>query len=98
MVRIAHSAEADVLVFGLTHQPWVKEIEGVLMVNDGSVGKPKDGDPRAAWALFTVDLGQPVHVDIRRVSYDVAAMAVAIRGAEGLPDQFAIDIETGGAP
>ncbi len=97
LARIAQGAEADVLVFGHTHKPWVREIEGVLFVNDGSVGKPKDGDPRAAWALLTVEPGQPVQVEIRRVPYDVASMAAAIRAAEGLPDQFATDIETGGA-
>ena len=96
--RIAQTAETDVLVFGHTHRPWVKEIEGVLFVNAGSVGKPKDGDPRAAWALVTVSEGEPVRVAIRRVPYDVASMASAIRAAEGLPDQFARDIETGGAP
>jgi putative phosphoesterase len=97
LARIAQGADADVLVFGHTHKPWVRDIEGVLMVNDGSVGKPKDGDPRAAWALFTVDPDKPVQVEIRRVPYDVAGMAAAIRAAEGLPDQFATDIETGGA-
>jgi putative phosphoesterase len=95
--RIAAMADADVLVFGHTHQPWVKEIGGVLMVNAGSAGKPKDGDPRAAWALFTVEAGQPVPVEIRRVPYDVASMAEAIRAADGLPDHFANDIERGGA-
>jgi putative phosphoesterase len=95
--RIAASADADVLVFGHTHKPWVREIDGVLFVNDGSVGKPKDGDPRAAWALLSVAAGQPVQVEIRRVVYDVAAMAAAIRAAEGLPDHFARDLETGGA-
>jgi diadenosine tetraphosphatase ApaH/serine/threonine PP2A family protein phosphatase len=72
-------------------------MEGVLFVNDGSVGKPKDGDPRAAWTLLTVEARQPVHVEIRRVPYDVASMAAAIRAADGLPDHFATDIETGGA-
>ena len=96
LARIAAMADADVLVFGHTHQPWAKEIDGVLMVNEGSVGKPKDGDPRAAWALFTVAQGEPVHVEIRRVPYDVASMAAAIRAADGLPDHFARDLETGG--
>lgn len=36
-------------------------------------------------------------VDFRRVAYDVAAMAEAIRAVDGLPDRFAIDIGTGGA-
>ena len=97
LARIAQGAEADVLVFGHTHKPWVREIEGVLFINDGSVGRPKDGDPRAAWALLTVNAGKPVQVEIRRVPYDVTAMAAAIRTATGLPDHFATDIETGGA-
>ena len=98
LARIAQGADADVLVFGHTHQPWVREIEGVLFVNDGSVGKPKDGDPRAAWALLTVQQGQSVQVEIRRLPYDVASMAAAIRAAAGLPDHFARDVETGGRP
>jgi putative phosphoesterase len=97
LARIAQGADTDVLVFGHTHKPWVREIEGVLFINDGSVGKPKDGDPRATWALLTVEADKPVQVEIRRVPYDVASMAAAIRAAEGLPDQFARDIETGGA-
>jgi putative phosphoesterase len=52
--HIAQSAEADLLVFGHTHLPYVKEVAGVLLVNDGSVGKPKDRDPRAAYALLDV--------------------------------------------
>jgi putative phosphoesterase len=96
LTRIARMAECDVLVFGHTHKPWVKEIEGVLMVNVGSVGKPKDGDPRAAWALLTIGGEQAIDMEIKRVTYDVAAMAEAIRMVRSLPDQFAIDVETGG--
>jgi putative phosphoesterase len=97
LARIAQRADADVLVFGHTHKPWVREIENVLFINDGSVGKPKDGDPRAAWALLTVETDELVQVEIRRVPYDIASMAAAIRAAEDLPDHFATDIETGGA-
>jgi predicted phosphodiesterase len=46
--RIAAGADCDVLVFGHTHKPWLREYGGVLFVNCGSVGKPKDGDARAA--------------------------------------------------
>jgi putative phosphoesterase len=96
--RIARAADCDVLVFGHTHKPWIREIGGVLFVNEGSAGKPKDGDPRAAWALLTANAGQPVQVEIRRVAYDVTGMAAAIRAADGLPDHFARDLETGGTP
>lgn len=94
--RIAAIADADVLVFGHTHKPWRREIDGVLFVNTGSVGKPKDGDPRACWVLLTVREDGAVDVDTRRVDYDIASMAAAIRDVEGLPDRFADDIESGG--
>jgi predicted phosphodiesterase len=95
--RIAELADADVLVFGHTHKPWVREISGVHFINACSVGKPKDGNPRADWVLLTVVPEQPLQVEIRRETYDVAMMADAIRAATGLPDHFATDIETEGA-
>jgi diadenosine tetraphosphatase ApaH/serine/threonine PP2A family protein phosphatase len=60
-------------------------------VNDGSAGKPKDGDPRACYAVIDVIKGS-VDVTFRRVTYDVAAVASAIRASE-LPDQFADALE-----
>jgi predicted phosphodiesterase len=51
--RLAAAEEDRVLVFGHTHKPWVHEYGAVLFVNCGSVGKPKDGDPRAAFAILT---------------------------------------------
>lgn len=94
--RIAKSADSDVLVFGHTHVSWSRDIASVRFVNTGSVGKPKDGDPRAAWVVLTIGPDGGVEVDTRRVDYDIASMAAAIRMAEGLPDHFARDIEIGG--
>jgi len=95
--RIAVSAESDILVFGHTHKPWTRTIAGVRMVNAGSVGKPKDADWRACWVLLEITKEGGAQVVFRRVEYDVALMARAIRETEGLPDNFAHDIETGGA-
>jgi putative phosphoesterase len=89
--RIARSAESDVLVFGHTHLPYTKEVAGVLLVNDGSVGKPKDGDVRAGYVLIEAD--GDVRVEFRRVEYDVAAAAAAVRES-GLPAHFAELLET----
>ena len=97
LARIARAADCDVLVFGHTHKPWEREIEGVRFVNPRSAGQPKHGPPRPCGALLTVESGS-VEVAFRRVDYDVAMMAAAIRAAEGLPDHFARDIETGGSP
>ena len=50
--RLAAAETDQVLVFGHTHKPWVHTYGDVLFVNCGSVGKPKDGDPRAAFAIL----------------------------------------------
>jgi putative phosphoesterase len=95
--RIAAGAACDVLVFGHTHVPWSRRIGDVLFVNAGSAGKPKDGDPRACWVSLTLTAGREPDVTYHRVPYDIEAMADAIREADGLPDQFARDLETAGS-
>ncbi len=96
LARIARAADCDVLVFGHTHIPWTREIEGVRFINTGSAGKPKDGDPRAGWVSLTIDESGAVTSEVHRVAYDIPAMAAAIREDDGLPDHYARDIETGG--
>jgi putative phosphoesterase len=85
--RLAKDENANALVFGHTHRPWVHEFGGVLFVNCGSVGKPKDGDPRGAFAILR-PAARGVEVTIERVSYDAAAVAREVAAA-GLPEEFA---------
>jgi putative phosphoesterase len=85
--RIAAGADCDVLVFGHTHQPWVREYGGVLLVNCGSVGKPKDGDPRAAFALLESE-EDGVAARIERVEYDAQSVGREVAAA-GLPSEYA---------
>jgi putative phosphoesterase len=85
--RIAAGADCNVLVFGHTHRPWIHEYGGVVFVNCGSVGKPKDGDPRAAYALLELDRDRVV-AGIERVDYDAEAVAREVTAA-GLPGEYA---------
>ena len=55
------------------------------LINCGSVGQPRDGDPRAAYLLLNTEEKTFRHV---RVDYDIQAAASAIRAA-GLPDFLA---------
>jgi predicted phosphodiesterase len=59
--------------------------EGEWILNPGSVGQPRDGDPRAAW--LELDLGGWEAI-YRRTEYDIAGAAAAIRAAR-LPDSLA---------
>ena len=85
--RLAATETARTMVFGHTHKPWVHEYVGVLFVNCGSVGKPKDGDPRGAFAVLTAGDDAPA-VTIERVDYDARAVAEEV-AAVGLPAEFA---------
>jgi hypothetical protein len=62
-----------------------------LMINAGSVGQPRDGDPRAAYMIHDEESGG---LWLRRVSYDVEAAAAAIRAA-GLPERLATRLSKG---
>jgi len=69
------------LIFGHTHLPFrrTSPVAGIELVNPGSVGMPFDGDHRAAYALLRDD-GALEH---RRVTYDHAASAAALRRRYG---------------
>jgi putative phosphoesterase len=91
--RIAGGADCDVLVFGHTHKPWVHAYGEVLFVNCGSVGKPKDGDPRAAFAVLARTPDGGTSASIERVPYDAAAVSREVVAA-GLPGEYATKLVT----
>src|SRR3954454_15735436 len=64
---------------------------GEWLINPGSVGQPRDGDPRAAWLLLDTATQTATW---KRTSYDVAGAASAIRAAR-LPDSLAERLEYG---
>jgi putative phosphoesterase len=91
--RLAATSNADIIVFGHTHRPYTKLVDGIWFINVGSVGKPKDGDWRACYAI----LSPGDTAEFIRVEYDVKTAAQAIRATD-LPSEFADDVETGGLP
>lgn len=94
MMRRAGMKEGDLIAFGHTHLPWTRQVDGITLVNTGSVGRPKDGDWRAGYVIVELtDHG--FEVDFVRVEYDVEAAMSAIRASD-LPDEFAPYLRTGG--
>jgi diadenosine tetraphosphatase ApaH/serine/threonine PP2A family protein phosphatase len=81
----------DACILGHTHVQHEATIDGRLILNPGSVGQPRDGDPRAAFAV--VDTGTAT-ADLHRVEYDVERVQAAIREA-GLPERTASRLERG---
>ncbi|QMU26519.1 metallophosphoesterase family protein [Adhaeribacter radiodurans] len=106
-LRMMEEARADILFFGHTHKPYHRampyEHEGQTRyrhaINIGSVGKPKDGDPRSCYVILELipesNLTTPdsIQVEFVRVAYDVEKAAQAVE-ASPLPNEFAQMLRT----
>ena len=66
----------EVLIMGQTHYPLVcEQLSGGLILNPGSVGQPRDGDPRPAWILLELPTWR---TELRRSSYGQFAAIEAL--------------------
>jgi len=79
--------KGEIILLGHTHIPMILKdvVEGKVLVNPGSVGQPRDGDPRASCITIEDD-----NIEIHRVEYDIDAVAKKIQEAD-LPTQL-VDI------
>ncbi len=108
LVRIMEQADADIMCFGHTHKPYhriltIEEGRGERFrhaINIGSVGKPKDGDPRGGYIILsfhdhstTMDKSS-IQVEFVRFEYDVEKSAKAIENSP-LPNDFAENLRKG---
>jgi putative phosphoesterase len=91
--EMAAKTDADVLIYGHTHKPYRKDLAGKVFVNAGSVGRSKDGDPRACVTVVEIT-AKGVSVEFMRVPYDVRKAAAAIV-ENGLPPYFADRLREG---
>ncbi len=89
LLRILEPLNIDLLICGHTHLPYHRIVQGIHIVNTGSVGKPKDSDPRACYVLLEIE--KSLRVRFKRVPYDIDRTAQAIKRA-GLPPEFADDL------
>lgn len=102
LLRIMEDAEADILCFGHTHKPYHKILQKAQTenlhyrhaVNIGSVGKPKDGDPKGCYVILTINADSSItnkdaiQVEFLRFEYDVEKAAQAVEESP-LPNEYA---------
>lgn len=92
-LRVAASG-ADLLLCTHTGIPWKRELDGTLIVNVGTVGRPANDGRRETWyALVDVDEAGP-RAQLVPLAYDWRAQAAAMRAAS-LPEPFIETVETG---
>ena len=82
--RLEH-VQARLVCVGHSHVPFSVELDGCQVINPGSVGQPRDGDSRAAYAV--IDNGR---LEFRRVEYDIDE-TLAHMLTSGVP-QWVVDL------
>jgi predicted phosphodiesterase len=107
LLRIMHDADADIMCFGHTHKPWHRVLNDSQdgkdhfrhAINIGSVGKPKDGDPRGCYVLLTINDSSSItqkdsiRVEFIRFVYDIEKAAKAVEDSP-LPKAYAKALRT----
>jgi putative phosphoesterase len=78
--RRLQNVEVEVVCIGHTHHPYMLEVGEKLVINPGSVGQPRDGDPRASYAIL-----ENSKVELKRVEYPVERTVEAIQQSD-LPE------------
>jgi putative phosphoesterase len=72
--------DCDLVCCGHTHVPFVLQAGAMHVLNPGSVGQPRDGDPRAAYAMI-----EDGRISLRRAEYDISAAVDQLRRAGAPP-------------
>ncbi|NOT74934.1 MAG: metallophosphoesterase family protein [Cyclobacteriaceae bacterium] len=99
LLRIMEEAKGHIMCFGHTHKPYhrvLKDEKGNYWhaINIGSVGKPKDGDPRGCYVILTIDekyshvSKEGLSVEFVRFNYDIEKAAKAVEDSP-LPNPYA---------
>lgn len=109
MLRIMEQAGADVMLFGHTHKPYHRILDSAApdgtdhfrhAINIGSVGKPKDGDPRGGYVILHINADastaskESIKVEFIRFGYDVEKAAKAVEDSI-LPNAYADSLRLG---
>lgn len=92
--KIMKDLNEDILVCAHTHLPFIKQYGDKLLINDGSVGKPKYGKPTATYCILDIDNQGKVTASIKEVEYEYKKI---VKDAEMLnfPSALVRSYETG---
>jgi putative phosphoesterase len=95
--ELMNESVANILCVGHSHKPYHRIInQDKQVINIGSVGKPKDGNPLGCYVMLTLFISaeNPIEVDFIRFDYDIEKAAKGIEDSP-LPDEFAERLRDG---
>jgi len=85
------AAKAEILILGHTHIQFMKEYPEGMIINPGSVGQPRDGNPDSAFAVLDTESGK---IELKRISYDIEKVIEDMLAAH-LPEKLALRLRAG---
>jgi putative phosphoesterase len=102
LLRIMEQADADIMCFGHTHKPYHRFLHSTVenknqylhAINIGSVGKPKDNNPKGCYVMLTINENsgtenkETVRVEFVRFDYDIEKAAKSVEESP-LPNEYA---------
>lgn len=74
---LIEQSQSQILLLGHTHVPFVLNMRSKMIANPGSVGQPRDGDPRASYGILDIE-EDDIAFQINRAEYDIASAASRI--------------------
>jgi predicted phosphodiesterase len=89
--ELMNEADANILCVGHSHLPYHRIIsQDLQVINIGSVGKPKDRNPKGCYVILTINDSavNPIKVEFIRFDYDIEKAAKGIEDSP-LPDELA---------
>jgi predicted phosphodiesterase len=89
LITMMDENRADILMMGHTHQSFIREeeLEGRIVINCGSVGRSKEGEPLASYALLELS-PSGINAEIVKLPYPVTETIAAIKSSP-IPDFYA---------
>ena len=79
LTQLSKTVTEDIIICGHTHIPYHLRIDNKHFINAGSVGKPKHGDPQAAYVIIEIE-NENIKSEIIKVCYDIDSMINSIEG------------------
>ncbi|WP_082235151.1 metallophosphoesterase family protein [Halobacillus massiliensis] len=79
--KLMKNDEADIYIYGHIHQPFIRHIEGKIIINTGSVGLPFDGLAQPSYAVVDIE-EEGVQVSIIRTSYNLEETVEEVKSSD----------------
>ncbi|WP_027624145.1 metallophosphoesterase family protein [Clostridium lundense] len=92
--EVMQEFKGDILVCAHTHIPYLKKYDNKIIINEGSIGKPKIGRPNSTYVLLNIEENKDIEVEFIEIAYNYEAIIVEMK-KKGFPEKLIQSYKTG---